>query len=145
MIMVYILAVLLIAVVTTQRIYSMISSITSVLVFNFLFTSPRFSFSAYETGYPVTFVVMFLTAFITSTMAAQYKEQAKQSAKVAFRTKIVFDTNQMLTNASDREKILEITVDQLNKLLQRKIEIIEDEIIFSDNSEDIEYHKIQTG
>ena len=145
MIMVYILAVLLIAVVTTQRIYSMISSIASVLIFNFLFTSPRFSFSAYETGYPVTFVVMFLTAFITSTMAAQYKEQAKQSAKVAFRTKIVFDTNQMLTKANDREKILEITVDQLNKLLQRKIEIIEDEIIFSDNSEDIEYHKIQTG
>ena len=145
MIMVYILAVLLIAVVTTQRIYSMASSIASVLIFNFLFTSPRFSFSAYETGYPVTFVVMFLTAFITSTMAAQYKEQAKQSAKVAFRTKIVFDTNQMLTKASDREKILEITVDQLNKLLQRKIEIIEDEIIFSDNSEDIEYHKIQTG
>jgi len=145
MIMVYILAVLLIAVVTTQRIYSMISSIASVLIFNFLFTSPRFSFSAYETGYPVTFVVMFLTAFITSTMAAQYKEQAKQSAKVAFRTKIVFDTNQMLTKASDREKILDITADQLNKLLQRKIEIIEDEIIFSDNSEEIEYHKIQTG
>ena len=75
MIMVYILAVLLIAVVTTQRIYSMISSIASVLIFNFLFTSPRFSFSAYETGYPVTFVVMFLTAFITSTMAAQYKDR----------------------------------------------------------------------
>ena len=145
MIMVYILAVLLIAVTTSQRIYSMISSIASVLIFNFLFTSPRFSFSAYETGYPVTFVVMFLTAFITATMAAQYKEQAKQSAKVAFRTKIVFDTNQMLTKAKDREKILEITSRQLNKLLQRKINIIDVQNMSETLSEKAEYHKLQTG
>ena len=140
MIMVYILAVLLIAVTTSQRIYSMVSSIASVLIFNFLFTSPRFSFSAYETGYPVTFVVMFLTAFITATMAAQYKEQAKQSAKVAFRTKIVFDTNQMLTKAKDREKILEITSRQLNKLLQRKINIIDVQNMSETLSEKAEYH-----
>ena len=145
MIMVYILAVLLIAVTTSQRIYSMVSSIASVLIFNFLFTSPRFSFSAYETGYPVTFVVMFLTAFITATMAAQYKEQAKQSAKVAFRTKIVFDTNQMLTKAKDREKILEITSRQLNKLLQRKIDIIDVQSMSEDLSENAEYHKLQTS
>ena len=145
MIMVYILAVLLIAVTTSQRIYSMVSSIASVLIFNFLFTSPRFSFSAYETGYPVTFVVMFLTAFITATMAAQYKEQAKQSAKVAFRTKIVFDTNQMLTKARDREKILEITSRQLNKLLQRKIDIIDVQNMSETLSENAEYHKLQTG
>ena len=145
MIMVYILAVLLIAVTTSQRIYSMVSSIASVLIFNFLFTSPRFSFSAYETGYPVTFVVMFLTAFITATMAAQYKEQAKQSAKVAFRTKIVFDTNQMLTKAKDREKILEITSRQLNKLLQSKINIIDVQNMSETLSEKAEYHKLQTG
>ena len=145
MIMVYILAVLLIAVTTSQRIYSMVSSIASVLIFNCLFTSPRFSFSAYETGYPVTFVVMFLTAFITATMAAQYKEQAKQSAKVAFRTKIVFDTNQMLTKAKDREKILEITSRQLNKLLQRKINIIDVQNMSETLSEKAEYHKLQTG
>lgn len=145
MIMVYILAVLLIAVVTTQRIYSMASSITSVFVFNFLFTSPRFSFSAYETGYPVTFVVMFLTAFITSTMAGQYKEQAKQAAKTAFRTKIVFDTNQMLTKAKDKEKIIETTKKQLSKLLNRKIHIFEEQVIPSNFQENVEYYKIQTG
>ena len=93
----------------------------------------------------MTFVVMFLTAFITATMAAQYKEQAKQSAKVAFRTKIVFDTNQMLTKAKDREKILEITSRQLNKLLQRKINIIDVQNMSETLSEKAEYHKLQTG
>ncbi len=145
MIMVYILAVLLIAVVTSHRIYSMVSSISSVFIFNFLFTSPRFSFSAYETGYPVTFVVMFLTAFITATMAGQYKEQAKHSAKVAFRTKIVFDTNQMLTKAKDKGKILEITTRQLSKLLNRSIQIIEEQTIPANSEQNAEYYKLQTS
>lgn len=144
-IMVYILGVLLIAVVTTRRIYSMISSIASVFIFNFLFTTPRFSFSAYETGYPVTFGVMFLTAFITATLAGQYKEQAKQSAKVAFRTKIVFDTNQMLTKAKDKEKIIDITSKQLEKLLRRKITVYEEQGIPENDIENGTYYKLQTG
>ena len=45
-IMVYILAVLIISVITTQRIYSLISSVVSVIVFNFLFTDMVFN------GYP---------------------------------------------------------------------------------------------
>ena len=145
MIMVYILAVLLIAVVTSHRIYSMVSSIASVFIFNFLFTSPRFSFSAYETGYPITFVVMFLTAFITATMAGQYKEQAKQAAKVAFRTKIVFDTNQMLTKAKDKEKIIKITTKQLSKLLNRRIQILEEQTIPVNSEQNTEYYKLQTS
>ena len=43
---VYVLAVLIISVVTVNRVYSLISSLVSVLVFNFLFTEPRFTFQA---------------------------------------------------------------------------------------------------
>ena len=53
-IMVYILGVLITSIATSHRVYSLISSIASVFVFNYLFTAPRFSLSAYETGYPVT-------------------------------------------------------------------------------------------
>ena len=145
MIMVYILGVLLISVVTSKKIYSMISAIGSVFLFNFLFTTPRFSFSAYETGYPVTFVVMFLTAFITATLAGQYKEQAKQAAKVAFRTQIVFDTNQMLTKAKDKATIIDITAKQLEKLLGRKVWIGDWQTISGDEFTKEERYKLQTG
>ena len=89
-IMVYILGVLLTSIATSHQIYSLISSIVSVFIFNYLFTAPRFSLAAYDTGYPVTFVVMFLTAYITGTFAIRYKEQARQSEKIAKRTKISF-------------------------------------------------------
>ena len=56
---VYVLGVLVTSVVTRHRIYSLISSIVSVLVFNFFFTEPHFTLQAYDQGYPVTFLIMF--------------------------------------------------------------------------------------
>lgn len=124
-IMVYILGVLLISVVITNRMYSLISSIASVFIFNFFFTTPRFSLTAYETGYPVTFVVMFLTAFITATFAGQYKEQARQSAKIAYRTRVLFETNRMIAKAKSKPEIIDTTAKQLVKLLGRNIVVFD--------------------
>ena len=82
-IMVYILAVLIISVITTQRIYSLISSVVSVIVFNFLFTVPQYTLRAYEKDYPITFVIMFIAAFLTGTLATQVKIQAAKAAEAA--------------------------------------------------------------
>ena len=61
--MVYILAVLIISVITTHQIYSMIFSLVSVVVFNYFFTLPRYTLHAYDKDYPITFVIMFLAFF----------------------------------------------------------------------------------
>lgn len=120
---VYILGVLIISVVTTHRVYSLISSIVSVLIFNFFFTVPRFTFLAYEQGYPVTFLIMFLAALLTGTLAVKLKNHARQSAWAAYRTKILFDTNQLLQQAEGKEAITTATAGQLTKLLGRNIVI----------------------
>ena len=126
-IMVYILGVLLTSVATSHQVYSLMSSVASVLIFNYLFTMPRFSFAAYETGYPVTFVVMFLTALITGTFAIRYKEQASQSAKTAYRTKILFDTEQLLSKAEGKEELVKAIGSQIVRLLHRNIVIFDGE------------------
>ncbi|MEG1575387.1 MAG: DUF4118 domain-containing protein, partial [Clostridium sp.] len=54
---VYILSVLITAIITTQQAYSLISSVVSVLTFNFFFTAPRFTLNAYDAGYPATFLI----------------------------------------------------------------------------------------
>ena len=100
---IYVLAVLVTSIVTVNRVYSLITSIVSVLVFNFLFTDPKFTLMAYGRGYPVTFVVMFISAFLTGTLTTRMKTIAKQSARAAFRTKILFDTSQILQQATDRD------------------------------------------
>ena len=120
---VYVLGVLVISVVTRNRIYSLGSSILSVLVFNFFFTEPRMSLQAYGTGYPVTFLIMFLAALLTSSLAVQLKEHAKQSALVAFQNKILFDVNQSLQQAEGQDAIITATAKHLNRLLQQDIVI----------------------
>lgn len=118
---VYILGVLVTSVVTQARRYSLVSSIVSVLVFNFFFTVPRYTFRVYDKGYPVTFAIMFLAALLTSSLATKLKSQAKQSAQSAFRTKVLFDTNQLLQKARSDDEILSVTARQILKLLDRDV------------------------
>lgn len=118
---VYVLGVMLTSVITTHRIYSLVSSIVSVLVFNFLFTVPRFSLQAYDQGYPVTFIIMFLAAFLTGSLVTRLKNHAIQSAKSAYRTKVLFDTNQILQQEENPDDIISATSRQLVKLLGRDI------------------------
>ena len=118
---VYVLGVLITSVLTKHRIYSLISSVVSVLIFNFLFTEPQFTFQAYGQGYPVTFIIMFLAALMTSTLAVKLKNHAKQAAQAAYRTKVLFDTNQILQQSDGKNEIVSATANQLIKLLGKNI------------------------
>jgi two-component system sensor histidine kinase KdpD len=118
---VYILGVLINAMVTEGRLYSAVSSILSVLAFNYFFTEPRFSFQAYDRGYPVTFLIMFLASFLTSTLTKRVKEQAHQSAQKAYRTEVLLETSQKLQQANDKMDILREAAHQLVKLLDRTV------------------------
>lgn len=118
---VYILGVLISAVITTHRAYSLVVSIVSVLIFNFFFTDPKFTLNAYDSGYPSTFLIMFIAAFITSSLAEKIKLHAKRSAQTAYRTKILFDTNQMLQQAKEEYDIISVSANQLNKLVEKDI------------------------
>lgn len=141
---VYILGVLLISILTQYRVYSLASSLVSVILFNFFFTEPYFTMKAYEKGYPATFAIMFVSAFISSTLAIKLKDHAKKSAQSAYRTKILFDTNQLLQRTDSESDIIFITAHQLMKLLKRDIIIYpvannnigEANIFLSDGDED---------
>lgn len=120
-IMVYILGVLLTSVATSSRYYSLISSIVSVLVFNFFFTVPKYTLRAYDSGYPVTFLVMFVAALLSGSLAVRLKRNAIQSARAAFRTTVLFDTNQLLGQAKGRDEIYQITANQIIRLLGKDV------------------------
>ena len=117
----YLLGVLLVSVSTKSSICSFFAAVFSVLTFNFCFTNPRFSLHVYGSGYPVTFLVMFLVSLLTGSLASKLKSHAKRSAQVAWRTKLLFETNQTLQKARTQEEILSVTAKQLLKMFQRDI------------------------
>lgn len=138
----YILGVMLISVSTKSSVCSFIASIVSVLTFNFFFTDPRFSLHAYDSGYPVTFLVMFLASLLTGSLASKLKSHAKRSAQVAWRTKLLFETDQNLQKARTQEEIVSVTAKQLLRIFQRDIVIypmkqerlLEPEILLADGT-----------
>ena len=81
---VYILGILILSVITTNRFCSLVASVASVLIFNFFFTVPRFTFRIVDPGYYVTFFIMFFASFLTGTLAIENIkiEKEKEAAAV---------------------------------------------------------------
>lgn len=118
---VYILGVLLSAILTRSHFCSLISSLCSVLLFNYFFTEPRFTFHAYEPGYSVTFVIMLIAALLTGSLAYRLKDNARESARSAYRTKVLFDTNQLLQKSRTYDDVLRVLANQVILLLDMDV------------------------
>ena len=120
---IYLLAVLLTSMATSTRSSYVLSAVGSVVVFNFFFTSPRFSLRVYEHGAPMTFLIMIVAALIVGTLTDRLKSQVKQSTRAAYRTNLLFETNQMLQKAATEEEIFQVARTQLRKLADRELTV----------------------
>jgi two-component system sensor histidine kinase KdpD len=131
-IMVYLLSVMMIAVVTRKRCYSIISSVASVLIFNYFFTVPYFTLKAYSDDYPVTFLTMFLCSFITNSLVIQVREQTKQASEAKSRAEnerlrsnllrsISHDLRTPLTSISGNAAILLANADDMDRENRRHL------------------------
>lgn len=116
-IMIYILAVVLIAYITDSKIFSIVSSLLSVIIFNFFFIIPYHSLEVYGSEYSVTFVIMFLVALFASSIAKKFKEQAELSSLKAYRTEVMLEMSQKLQQFGMKNEINEVTREQLEKKL----------------------------
>lgn len=118
---VYIFAVLVLSMIASSRLCGPLASLASVFVFNFCFTQPRFTLHFDNPDYWVTFAIMFLVALFTGSLVTWLKENAQHSAHGAFRTKILFETSQLLQKQSDEGEVVQATAGQLSRLLRRDL------------------------
>ena len=119
-ILLYLLGVLVISMVTTGRSYSLLSSVLSVLIFNFFFTAPYFTLRS-DPSYIATFGIMFLVALLSSSLTIRVKTQAKMNADKAYRTAILLESSHKLQTAEGAEAILTVAAQQLGHLLERDL------------------------
>ncbi|WP_426350256.1 ATP-binding protein [Alloiococcus sp. CFN-8] len=145
---VYILGVLIVSILTSHRLYCYITSIISVLAFNFFFIIPKYSLDTYDNGYIITFFIMLIAALISSSLTMKIKQHAKRSAETAYRTQILFETNQLLSQEQNHIGIISVTANHLVKLLGRTIvfydmsnDILREPLVFNSEEDDkkIEY------
>ncbi len=119
-VLIYILGVMGVALTTTGYVYSLLSSLLSVLVFNFFFTEPFYSLRS-SPDYLATFAVMFTAALLSSSLTSRIKAQSIQTANKAYQTEVLLSTSQLLQKADDRRAILEVVQRQLSRLLEHSV------------------------
>ncbi len=118
-IMLYILSVLIISRITDGYLYGIAASVLSVLLFNFFFTMPLYSFNVIQSGYPITFTIMFIAAFITSTLTVRIKTQIKLSAEREHRTKLLYEINKKFLVTRGLDNIVNLTNEYITKIFDR--------------------------
>ena len=116
----YILGVMAVALLTTGYLCSVLSSLLSVLIFNFFFTEPFYSLQS-SPDYFATFAVMFAAALLSSSLTSRIKTQSIQTANKAYQTEVLLSTSQLLQKAEDREAILNVVLQQLSRLLEHSV------------------------
>ena len=104
LIMVYIFGVVLVS-VGTRRLFGILASVLSVVLFNFFFTEPRYTFAVYDSEYILTFVVMLAVALVTSALTVREKIQAHRAAERERRANILFRMSRALLTVSGRDVI----------------------------------------
>ena len=119
-VLIYILGVMAVALFTTGYLCSVLSSLLSVLIFNFFFTEPYYSLQS-SPDYFATFAVMFAAALLSSSLTSRIKTQSIQTANKAYQTEVLLSTSQLLQKAEDREAILNVVLQQLSRLLEHSV------------------------
>lgn len=84
---IYVLGALLTSLFTKSYFCGVLSSVASVLLFNFFFTEPRLTLHAYEKGYPFTIAIMLIVSIITVTLAIQNIRNIEEKERAALRAK----------------------------------------------------------
>lgn len=120
-IMIYILAVLMISRITNGYIYGIIASIFCVLIDNYLFIEPLFTFNVFQSDYPITFAVMLLTSLITSTMTVRIKSQIEFAENREQRTEVLYEINKKLLVTRGIDNIVDLTNEYIVKIFGRSV------------------------
>lgn len=114
-VVVYILFVLLTARLTDRYIYGVVASFISTFAFNYLFTSPLYSFTVHDPGYLITFLIMTVTSIITSTSTSKIKKSADDAHQQKLETQAVYQLANRLTDATDIHEIAKIATETISE------------------------------
>lgn len=119
----YIVGTVLISWITKGRACAYASAGIGVILYNLLFTEPKFTLDAYNPIYPFTFAVMLGAALITSSLTLKLKIQGHQEFLKSRRTEILLNTSHKLRRALGADQILTEGGQQVSDLLERPVAV----------------------
>ncbi len=120
LVLAYFLSTVLTALRSRSHICSAFASLGAVVLYHLLFTGDAFSLQGENAA---TFLTMLLTTQAAGMLVTRLADRAWDAEQTASRTKVLFETNQLLQGIADEQTILRLTAGQLRKLLGRSLRV----------------------
>lgn len=120
-IILYLLMVISVSRVTKGYLWSTLSSIFSVILFNWFFVYPYHSLTVLKEGYPFTLVFMLVVGLIVSNIMVRMKASAISSARKEQQIQMLYDLNRRYLLTNHLQEVLQITATYLSDNLNRDI------------------------
>lgn len=120
-VLLYVLASCIIGFSTQHPIYNLIGTILNILFIDFFFVDPFYSFGVSSTDYPMVFLIMAIVSLIITNVQDKLKKENILAAKRAHSMDVLLETSQSLQSTKTYEEIMNETLYQLHKLLDRPI------------------------
>ena len=140
--LVYVVAGLVLVVKTGNIFLAIVADVLFILSFNFLFTSPRYSFAMDDPNYYISFVFFIFVSLIAGSVTIKFQRESKASKKNERKVTSLYDMTNELLNSHDEDESLKITYTNIQKILNRRTGFISNQFILSGNSTiDIEINK----
>jgi two-component system sensor histidine kinase KdpD len=111
-VMIYLLAVALVA-MRFGRTAGVVAAFASVLLFDFFFVEPRFSFAVQDAQYLITFAVMLAVALLIATLTARLRAEAENADSREARTRALYRLAHDISGALDVSQIQSLVAEFL--------------------------------
>lgn len=115
MLMVYMIGIMLTSACTEGYLYGALSSILSVMIFNYFFTFPVHTFSIINTNDVILIFFFFITSLIASTMTVRFQKQVRIAQQNEHTAQLLHELSSSYVNATGKNSIIRLGIDYLQE------------------------------
>ncbi len=133
--LVFVLAILIITLLTDKIYYPLCGSILSIFIFNFFFTEPRFSFVINDPNYYISLVIFLVATTCIYSLTSRMQQQIVIRKENEERLKAISRFDSKLINANGLEEIILLLSNSLKDFFHERVTVlkVEDKKIILDN------------
>jgi len=123
LIMVYLLGVVIVA-ARLGRAPAVLSSVLSVLAFDFFFVPPSLTFAVADAQYLITFAVMLAVAICISSLTSRLRRQAQDAGERERRTAALYAMSEHLSSARGTDTLLDTVVRHVAEVIESDVAVM---------------------
>lgn len=120
-IIIYLSGILILSLLCSRRWISSAAAVISVLLYNFFFVPPLYSFGVKAPVHYTTFAFLFFFAFSVSTIIMKQRIQAQESAKLVYRTELLLENSKRMRRVHTVKDLLAELSGQVLKLMNLSV------------------------